>query len=160
MSALSFTPPKPCRIPRSRSLYFRMRVPTDLLEVYAPRTEWKFSLQTEDYKEAQSKILLKAQQLEQEFSEHRRKLKAKPQPLQTSPAIPAPAREQAPALTPFEQVSALELDRLALLYPHEALRKDEAKRRAPLRKDVKEAKAAWDEQQAFLVELNAARGLT
>ena len=157
---MSFTPPKPCRIPRSRSLYFRMRVPTDLLEVYAPRTEWKFSLQTEDYKEAQSKILLKAQQLEQEFSEHRRKIKAKPQPLQTAPAIPAPAREQAPALTPFEQVSALELDRLALLYPHEALRKDEAKRRAPLRKDVKEAKAAWDEQQALLVELNAARGLT
>lgn len=160
MRALSFTPPKPCRIPKSRSFYFRMRVPTDLLEVYAPKTELKFSLQTENYKEAQSKILLKAQQLEQEFSEHRRKLKAKPQPLQTSPAIPAPAREQAPALTPFEQVSALELDRLALLYPHEALRKDEAKRRAPLRKDVKEAKAAWDEQQALLVELNAARGLT
>lgn len=157
---MSFTPPKPCRIPKSRSFYFRMRVPTDLLEVYAPKTELKFSLQTENYKEAQSKILLKAQQLEQEFSEHRRKLKAKPQPLQTSPAIPAPAREQAPALTPFEQVSALELDRLALLYPHEALRKDEAKRRAPLRKDVKEAKAAWDEQQALLVELNAARGLT
>lgn len=156
---MSFTPPRPCRIPRSRSLYFRMRVPTDLLEVYAPRTEWKFSLQTEDYKEAQSKILLKAQQLEQEFSEHRRKLKAKPRPLQTSPAITKPEPEQSPALTPFAQVSALELDRLALLYPHEALRKDEAKRRAPLRKDVKEAKAAWDEQQTLLVELNAARGL-
>ena len=137
-----------------------MRVPTDLLEVYAPRTEWKFSLQTEDYKEAQSKILLKAQQLEQEFSEHRRKLKAKPRPLQTSPAITKPEPEQSPALTPFAQVSALELDRLALLYPHEALRKDEAKRRAPLRKDVKQAKAAWDEQQAFMVELNAARGLS
>ncbi len=157
---MSFTPPKPCRIPRSRSLYFRMRVPTDLMEVYAPKTELKFSLQTEDYKDAQSKILLKAQLLEQEFSEHRRKLKAKPRPLQTSPVIPEPAREQSPAMTPFEQVSALELDRLALLYPHEALRKDEAKRRAPLRKDVKQAKAAWDEQQAFMVELNAARGLS
>ena len=160
MRALSFTPPKPCRIPKSRSFYFRMRVPIDLLEVYAPKTELKFSLQTENYKEAQSKILLKAQQLEQEFSEHRRKLKAKPQPLQTSPGIPELAQVQAPALTPFEQVSALELDRLALLYPHEALRKDEAKRRAPLRKDVKEAKAAWDEQQALLVELNAAKGLS
>lgn len=156
---MSFIPPKPCRIPRSRSLYFRMRVPTDLLEVYAPRTEWKFSLHTEDDKEAQSKILLKAQQLEQEFSEHRRKLKAKPQPLETSPAIPEPAQEEAPALTPFTQISALELERLALLYPHEALHKDEANRRAPLRKDVKEAKAAWDEQQALLVELNAAKGI-
>lgn len=156
---MSFTPPKPCRVPRSRSFYFRLRVPTDLLEAYAPKTELKFSLKTEDYKEAQSRILLRAQQLEQEFCEHRRKLKAQPQRPKAAPAEAKPVLEVTPALTPFNQVSPLELERLVLLYPHEALSKDEEKRKAPLRPDLEQAKAAWDEQQAFLKTLNEAQGL-
>ncbi len=73
MSVLSFTPPKPVKLNGSRTYYFRLRVPRNLAEVYAPRTEFKYSLQTEDRREAQSKILLRAQQLEQEFAEHRRR---------------------------------------------------------------------------------------
>lgn len=169
MSALSFTPPKPVKLNGSRTWYFRLRVPNDLKAVYAPRTEFKFSLHTENRKEALSRIMLKAQQLEQEFCEHRRR-NAHPSLMPQAQDAPiskarsgvsgfASVGKTGPQAAPFADVTELELERLVLLYPHEALSADEAERKA-LRPDMAEARQQWDEDQAFQRQLHEAKGLT
>lgn len=74
MSVLTFKTPTP--LLRSRTYYFRLRIPTDLLAVYSPRKELTCSLKTQDCKEALARIRLKAIELDQEFREHRIRLAA------------------------------------------------------------------------------------
>jgi len=58
----------------SGNYYFRVRIPSDLLEVYAPKKEIVFSLKTKDPKEAKARFRVEAVRVDQEFAEHRRRL--------------------------------------------------------------------------------------
>src|SRR5687767_1843259 len=51
----------------SRNYYFRARVPVDLIEHYAPRKEFTFSLQTSDRREAERRARVESVKLDQEF---------------------------------------------------------------------------------------------
>ena len=60
----------------TRMYYLRARVPKDLVNVYG-RNELKWSLRTQDRKEANSRIMAEAAELQGDFDAHRRNLAGK-----------------------------------------------------------------------------------
>lgn len=136
---------------RGAVYYFRVRIPSDLLEVYAPKREIIHSLKTKDPKEAKAKCRVLAVKVDQEFTAHRRRLEAEKK-------LAAP--KEAPAqrnLTDIVSVQDFELTRLALLYLHEVLSHDEMERAVskPSEKELRE----WEETQEHLRQLHEQRGL-
>lgn len=61
---------------RGTTYYLRVRVPTDLLEAYAPQTELWRSLRTKNHKDAVERWRVARLKLDQEFDEDRARLKA------------------------------------------------------------------------------------
>src|SRR5215831_9224832 len=58
---------------RGATYYFRAKVPVDLLQHYAPKREIKFSLKTNDRKEAERLVRQAAVKQDEEFAALRRK---------------------------------------------------------------------------------------
>jgi hypothetical protein len=83
--------------------WFRRRIPQDLLDHYYPKKEIAFSLETADYRTACEKARMEFVRLDQEFTEVRAKLTAE---IRT-------------------EISAVEVDRLALMLEHSMLKADE-----------------------------------
>jgi integrase len=140
----------------SGNYYFRVRIPSDLLEAYAPKKELAFSLKTKDPKEAKARCRVEAVRIDQEFGEHRRRLKHE----QELVACSATSRQKDPApalpLTDLDSIPDYELDRLAVLYLHEVLAHDEQERAAG---GTEEARKEWEENQEFLQQLHEQKGI-
>lgn len=83
--------------------WLRRRIPQDLLDHYYPKKEIAFSLKTADYRTACEKARMEFVRLDQEFIEVRAKLSAE---IRT-------------------EISAVEMDRLALMLEHSMLKADE-----------------------------------
>lgn len=139
----------------SGNYYFRVRIPSDLLEVYAPKKEIVFSLKTKDPKEAKARCRVEAVRIDQEFEEHRRRLEAEKKLIALSAS--SSLSDQAPAapLTDLDSVPDYELDRLAVLYLHEVLAHDEQERAV----GGAEARKEWEENQEFLRQLHEQKGI-
>ncbi len=89
----------------SRNYYFRAKVPVDLQDVYEKK-EVYFSLRTSDPKEALERVRLESVKLDQEFAAKRRLKEAQS----------------------VEKLSQVEIERIATLWMHEALKEDEETR--------------------------------
>src|SRR5215510_2506683 len=85
---------------RGATYYFRAKVPVDLLQHYAPKREIKFSLKTNDRKEAERLVRQAAVKQDEEFAALRRKRAnhAVGTPALTAPLIDAIVREWAAQL--------------------------------------------------------------
>lgn len=92
---------------RGQVFWFRAKVPADLREHYAPKREITFSLRTSDRREALERVRVEAVKLDQEFAAARRLRDAIPQ----------------------DELSSVEIDRLAALYLHQLVEEDEEVRR-------------------------------
>ena len=93
-----------CRRKGSSSYYFRCKIPVDLLDHYAPKKEVIRSLRTPERIEALSRVKIEALKQDQEFAEARRRL----------------------AQEPRHGLSDVEIERLAAIWLHDALKEDEA----------------------------------
>ena len=152
MSVLTFKTPTP--LLRSRTYYFRLRIPTDLLAVYSPRKELTCSLKTQDYKEALQRVRLKAIELDQEFREHRARLAAERERMLASAAC-ASSSAHAPtacavppaALRPFAHMPDHEKARLLTLYQTEAMNEAEQARTSPPPGDEDKARQEWQDKE-------------
>lgn len=158
---MSFHLPKLTHRKGCRTYSVRLRVPNDLLTVYAPRTEFTKSFKTTDYKEALSQQMVWAVKLDQEFTEHRRRLAAMQAGsydngchtlTTTASRCPAPA-----VLRPFADMPDYERDRLLLLYPEESLKEATARLTTPPPEDEAQARREWQEEQELLRELDSNR---
>lgn len=107
---------------RGAVYYIRVRVPSDLLDYYAPKKEISYSLKTKDPREAKRKGNLERVKIDQQFAEARRSQAVVNQG--QSAVMPLPSAEN--LLLP-----PLEIERLSLLYLHHVLADDEAARVAP-----------------------------
>lgn len=161
MTALSFHLPKLTHRKGCRTYSVRLRVPADLAAVYAPKTEFTKSFKTTDYKEALSQQMVWAVKLDQEFTEHRRRLAAMQAGrydngchtlTTTASRCPAPA-----VLRPFADMPDYERDRLLLLYPEESLKEATARLNTPPPEDEAQARREWQEEQELLRELDSSR---
>ena len=154
MSALSFKTPTPFL--RGRTYYFRLRVPQDLLPVYAPKKELTFSLKTRDFHQALENARLRAIQIDQEFREHRRRLAEQQEqalaPAAAIAALAAPSPATAP-LRPFAEMDEQEQERLLALYPDESLKAALEALNTPPAEDEAQARKEWQEQQELMQEL-------
>jgi hypothetical protein len=61
---------------RGTTYYLRVRVPTDLLEAYAPKKEIWRSLRTKSYTDAVAQWRVARLKLDQEFDDNRARLRA------------------------------------------------------------------------------------
>ena len=75
---------------RGAVYYIRVRVPSDLLDYYAPKKEITYSLKTKDPREAKRKGNLERVKSDQQFAEARRK--GKPHPPLRLPKVPCSSR--------------------------------------------------------------------
>ena len=139
----------------SGNYYFRVRIPSDLLEVYAPKKEIVFSLKTKDPKEAKARCRVEAVRIDQEFEEHRRRLEAEKKLIALSASSSLSDQALAAPLTDLDSVPDYELDRLAVLYLHEVLAHDEQERAV----GGAEARKEWEENQEFLRQLHEQKGI-
>lgn len=141
----------------SGNYYFRVRIPSDLLEVYAPKKEIVFSLKTKDPKEAKARCRVEAVRVDQEFEEHRRRLELERRQQEQLAQSQEAGKASSPAasLTDLDSIPDYELDRLAVLYLHEVLAHDEQERAA----GSTEAKKEWEENQEFLRQLHEQKGI-
>ncbi|KAF5059763.1 Phage integrase family protein [anaerobic digester metagenome] len=141
----------------SGNYYFRVRIPSDILEVYAPKKEIVFSLKTKDPKEAKARCRVEAVRIDQEFEEHRRRLELerRQQEQLAQSQVAGESSSSAAPLTDLDSVPDYELDRLAVLYLHEVLAHDEQERAA----GSTEARKEWEENQEFLRQLHEQKGI-
>jgi len=141
----------------SGNYYFRVRIPSDLLEVYAPKKEIVFSLKTKDPKEAKARCRVEAVRIDQEFEEHRRRLELERRQQEQLAQAQGTGEASSPAasLTDLGSIPDYELDRLAVLYLHEVLAHDEQERAA----GSTEARKEWEENQEFLRQLHEQKGI-
>jgi len=107
-------PPGVIRRKTTTHYHYRRRIPVDLVAHYGGRKELAYSLGTSDYKTACAKARLEAVRLDQEFEERRAKAQAE-----------ARLKLKAAVRT---SLTAVEMDRLALLLEHSMLKADEGMR--------------------------------
>lgn len=171
MKPLSFSPPKPVRLGKGNTYYFRLRIPTDLKRagVYAcTKNEIRKSLKTTDLKEAKARLLLVCVEVEQEFAEHRRQiakqLSVPPLASTASTATTAatPPTANAKTATPpriLVPLSEIEIERKALLYCHALLAQDEHDTTFSTVPDyLKETEAQWYANQTLIAEITEKNG--
>ena len=111
-------PPGVIRRKTTTNYHYRRRIPLDLVAHYGGRKERAYSLGTSDYRTACAKARLEAVRLDQEFEEHRAKLKTTAHPKSKA--------------EPRTSITELEMDRLALLLEHSMLKADEDMRQSGL----------------------------
>ena len=140
----------------SGNYYFRVRIPSDLLEAYAPKKELTFSLKTKDPKEAKARCRVEAVRIDQEFEEHRRRLKHEQELVAFSATSYQEDSSPAAPLTDLDSIPDYELDRLAVLYLHEVLAHDEQERTSG---STEMARKEWEENQEFLRQLHEQKGI-
>lgn len=164
MSALSFKTPTPFLRKGARTYSLRLRVPKDLLPVYAPKKELTASLKTRDFNEAKENARLWSIRIDQEFREHRRRLTAQREQALTEDASDAHletasastfgrAERYAKILRPFADMSEQEQERLLALYPDESLKNALDALRNPPVDDENQALKEWREKQELKRQL-------
>lgn len=167
MSALSFKTPTPSL--RGRTYYFRLRVPHDLLPVYAPKKEIVASLKTQDFNQARENARQLAIKIDQDFKEQRRRLEEqREQALHVPSAVAsgssassvargntasATATVAPPPLRPFTELTEQEQERLLALYPDESLKAALDALNTPPAEDEAQARKEWQERQDLMQEL-------
>ena len=152
MSALSFQTPTPFLRKGCRVYQARLRIPADLLDAYSPRKELTTTLKTRDFKQAQANVRLWAISIDQEFAEHRRRLRQQREgELPSAPHQPMP--HEADGCRPFVSLTETERQRLLALYPVELRKEAEKALRTPPPDDEARAMREWRERQDLLQAL-------
>ena len=77
---------------RGAVYYIRVRVPSDLLDYYAPKKEITYSLKTKDPREAKRKGNLERVKIDQQFAEARRNGQMTAATAQRLPKVPCSSR--------------------------------------------------------------------
>jgi integrase len=121
---------------RGSKYYFRARIPSDLLAVYAPRKEIAFSLKTRDPREAREMARIQAVKLDAEFKAKRLELAGK-------------------INGDTGRIGQPEIDRLTALWASQFLAEDEKDRIAGLSTEVIE----WREEGMDMFDPELRRGL-
>ena len=152
MSALSFQTPTPFLRKGCRVYQARLRIPADLLDAYSPRKELTTTLKTRDFKQAQANVRLWAISIDQEFAEHRRKIRQQRE-RELSPAPPQPMPDGREGCRPFGSLTETERQRLLALYPLELRKQAESSLRTPPPEDEAQAMKEWRERQELMREL-------
>ncbi len=139
---------------RGAVYYIRVRVPSDLLDYYAPKKEITYSLKTKDPREAKRKGNLERVKIDQQFAEARR----------NEQATTAAQGQTTTAATSAENsllLSPLEIERLSLLYLHHALADDEASRVVPKSPEtIERERQQAQEREDLIRELSEKQGIT
>ena len=139
---------------RGAVYYIRVRVPSDLLDYYAPKKEITYSLKTKDPREAKRKGNLERVKIDQQFAEARRNGQMTTTPAQGQTTTAATSTESPLFLSP------LELERLSLLYLHHALADDEAARVAPKSPEtIERERQQAQEKEDLIRELSEKKGI-
>lgn len=144
---------------RGAVYYIRVRVPSDLLDYYAPKKEITYSLKTKDPREAKRKGNLERVKIDQQFAEARRNGQVHGQPAtvaSTSPSTnPSSSNAESSLL-----LSPLEIERLSLLYLHHALADDEASRVVPKSPEtIERERQQAQEREDLIRELSEKQGI-
>ena len=137
---------------RGAVYYIRVRVPSDLLDYYAPKKEITYSLKTKAPREAKRKGNLERVKIDQQFAEARRSQAVVNQG--QSAVMPSPSAEN--LLLP-----PLEIERLSLLYLHHVLADDEAARVSPKSPEtIERERQQAQEREDLIRELSERQGIT
>ena len=139
---------------RGAVYYIRVRVPSDLLDYYAPKKEITYSLKTKDPREAKRKGNLERVKIDQQFAEARRNGQMTAATAQGQTTTAATSTESSLFLSP------LELERLSLLYLHHALADDEASRVVPKSPEtIERERQQAQEREDLIRELSEKKGI-